>query len=604
MSSYRWWIIWTVAMCCAGIVPVVPAASADTDSSKPAATKAYSPFDEPRPKIPQEITDDKRLDQKVKVFVKSTNMKQLFADLSAKTGVKITAAREVSGERLIIYFHKRPLRDVMTEVSGLYGYRWLISGKPGAYEYQLFEDLRHAARRDKLKEERKDRMDALLMDFLDKYLRDESALQSLAASNPAFQRLLANPEYKGRMDQMRRILSGLGRDRLSNALADGRLALTLGDLSPACQNEMCEWLNNAQRSIAEDYRRYGEDPSGFLVPYTVEGLSSAPVRVSRVEVGDESLPNFEIRIKGTGVVAVTQCPGGRNVTEQGLRSGAGWPAREQVLADKPLPDDPKITSKPARLWRRLLFGDVLETLAGQSDMDVIADYYMQPKYVNPLTAAPFGKYVSGACADFNYTCRASGGTLQFRCNNWYSAPLMDEPPSELLGRLWSKFGKLGELDFNDILEIAALPDSQAKWPGFGFIPGASGVASDLPILRFWKSLSEDQLKTACSDEGLPAAEFDAEHMAHLMSLIPKNEERPVSSDDLARAVFRIEPLDTSVKGNALDPTSGKTIRVSAPSGSLFTYFALAESQVDESIVKALLSQRKSDAEADVIEVLQ
>ena len=574
---------------------------ASADGSR--VSKAYSPFDEPRPKIPQEILSDKRLDQHVKVFVKSKNLKQLFAALSDKTGVKITASQKLRGERPIIYFHKRPLRDVMTEISGLYGYRWFISGKLGAYQYELFEDLRHAKRRDELKQERKDRLDALLMDFLDAYLRDEGALQTLAASNPRFQRLLADPEYKAGTDQMRRILSGLGRDRLSKALAEGRLAVTLGDLPPACQNELCDWLNKAQENVAEDYRRYGWEDPGF-VPHTVEDLSSASVRVSRAELGDESLPNFEIRTSGTRVGAVNQWPGGRNATEQGLRSGAGWPAREQVIADKPLPDDPKITSKPARLWRRLLFGDVLENLAGQSDMDVIADYYLQAKYVNPLAAEPFSKYVSGACADFNYTCRVSEKTLRFRHNNWYSAPPMDEPPSDLPRRLWSKLEKSGELDFNDMLEIAALPDSQVKWPGFAFIPGASRVVSDLPILRFWKSLSQDQLKTACSGDGLPAAELDAEQMARLKSSIPKDEERPVSPDDLARAVLRIEPADTSANENALDPRSGKTIRVAGPSGTIRTLFALVEPGVDESILKALLSQRKSDAEADMIEALE
>jgi len=49
----------------------------------------YNPFDEPKQKVRDEILADKRLDVKVNVSCKSRNLKDLFADLSAKTGVKL-----------------------------------------------------------------------------------------------------------------------------------------------------------------------------------------------------------------------------------------------------------------------------------------------------------------------------------------------------------------------------------------------------------------------------------------------------------------------------------------------------------------------------------
>lgn len=97
--------------------------------------KPYQPFDEPKPKIPQEILADSRLDKHVKVFVKSKNLQQLFAELSAKTDVKLLTSQKLWGERAIIYCHDRPLRDVMTEVSNLFGYHWSVKGLPGSYRY-------------------------------------------------------------------------------------------------------------------------------------------------------------------------------------------------------------------------------------------------------------------------------------------------------------------------------------------------------------------------------------------------------------------------------------------------------------------------------------
>ncbi|NIM06695.1 MAG: hypothetical protein GTN65_14020, partial [Armatimonadetes bacterium] len=137
-SRYATVVLLAVIVVCSGLgISQSPAWAARISESESGtvALKPYMPFDEPKPKIPKEILSDARLDQKVKVFVKSKNFKQLFAELSEKTGVKLGTTREISGERAIIYFHKRPLRDVMTEISGLYGYHWLVKGKKGEYRY-------------------------------------------------------------------------------------------------------------------------------------------------------------------------------------------------------------------------------------------------------------------------------------------------------------------------------------------------------------------------------------------------------------------------------------------------------------------------------------
>ena len=131
--------------------------------------KPYQPLDEPKPKLPQEILTDSRLDRRVKVFVKSKNLQQLFAELSAKTDIKLLANQKLWGERAIIYFHDRPLRDVMTEVANLFGYHWSVKGFPGHYRYELYEDSRHAKRRDGLRKEQAEAQNELVIEFNKKF---------------------------------------------------------------------------------------------------------------------------------------------------------------------------------------------------------------------------------------------------------------------------------------------------------------------------------------------------------------------------------------------------------------------------------------------------
>ena len=98
-----------------------PAHGADGSSS----IKPYSPFDEPKPVLPQEMAADKRLDQKVKVYSRSNSMKGLLDALSSVTGVKLSVEPRLQAEHPLIFFRGRSLRDVMTDLSGFYGYTWL-----------------------------------------------------------------------------------------------------------------------------------------------------------------------------------------------------------------------------------------------------------------------------------------------------------------------------------------------------------------------------------------------------------------------------------------------------------------------------------------------
>ncbi len=134
-------------------------------STGTSAQKSYSPFDEAQSRIPKAMIGDVRLDRKVKVFCKSRNVKDMFSDISAKTGIRITANSSIAGQRVILYFHNRPLRDVMTEVANTLGLYWMVTGKEGSYSYELIEDLAHRNRRYQVQKEIDDYKNGILADF-------------------------------------------------------------------------------------------------------------------------------------------------------------------------------------------------------------------------------------------------------------------------------------------------------------------------------------------------------------------------------------------------------------------------------------------------------
>ncbi|MCX6376580.1 MAG: hypothetical protein NTU88_11200, partial [Armatimonadetes bacterium] len=485
----------------------------------PQSGKAYSPFDEPRPKIPQEILSDKRLDQKVKVFVKSKNMKQLFTDLRAKTGVKITAARELWSERPIIYFHSRRLRDVMTEVSGLYGYRWLITGKPGAYEYEMYEDIRHAKRRADAAKEMKAEQDSILLDVAQRCMKDDKTLDRLVEMKPddVGLRLMA-PTLK----DTSRLFARLGPDFLRDVLANGNVDCKVSDLPMAWQQALCDWRNAIWERTRASYREEGQEPPSYLLKiFTPADMAPSSFKITRIS-GDSLMPSF-------GLSVMTPLEGGRSsgsilswpfrhLSENEARSVAGRDVVKTVLSADPLPDEPKITAEKLRLlgFRRvLLIGDVLDAVARQSDYDVLADYHFRKETMKAFKAVPVRQVVDNVCDTFLYVCRVSGNTLQFRYNKWFIEPMVVEPPGDVIEGLWRTVETKGRLDIRDLLKLAPLTDAQLKWPGFKLMPGGYEIGDRMATLRLWASLSSEEESLARTEAGLPVSQLPREQRSKL-----------------------------------------------------------------------------------------
>lgn len=89
----------------------------------------------------QKVTDP-RLYANVTVSLKHASMSELCAELGRQTNVRISAGRNTADDNVTVFVTARPCRDVMREVSRLFGFIWERSGSDGNYTYVLRQDTK------------------------------------------------------------------------------------------------------------------------------------------------------------------------------------------------------------------------------------------------------------------------------------------------------------------------------------------------------------------------------------------------------------------------------------------------------------------------------
>lgn len=600
------------------VVILCSCVSIGTHAASGAARKAYSPFDEPKRNIPNEILTDKRLDQKVKVFAKDRNLRQLFADLSATTGVEITAAHDVCDERVIIFFHGRPLRDVMTELSGLCGYHWMVTGKSGSYDYELFEDTRREGKRASITAAIKAEQEETLLDFTETLARGgpdaDAALERLKLADSDAYGLVTSPQGKN----VSEMLNQLGTGLLIQALANQPAGCRVGDLPPEAQDAIFKCMHDTLPGV------------------TPGDMPDVQVKVERIVPGADGMPrlNLGLSLPNHGSMGIAWPP----VSGDGMRRAVDRPVAEDVVGETSFPEDQKIAVDKLR-WlphaRGLLFGDLLEAIAVQSGRDVIADYYLQNEYVGAVRTQPLEKAIRMICKTFLYTCQVSGQTMRFRNNKWYAQDTLHEPPSQVVEHLWATLAQTGQLGMRDLTEMASLKDEQLKWPGFRFIPGVDDAQEQPYLVRLWGSLSLAQEEKARSAEGLPVSELRPDQEDRMDAWMAA-QKVDVSAEDVDKAVVLVTTSHPEVKeqpgggvsfswSNADQERGATSLRTSRGAKNLYAEVSQSVFEclclrypsklmvpasirlykpLDEQERKEIIAQRKADKDAEKTELVQ
>jgi hypothetical protein len=85
---------------------------------------------------------DARLTREVTLACKGMAFSDLCDQLRHDTGIELSAGPSAADEKVTIFCEKRPLRDIMREINRVFSFTWLRSGRPGAFKYELEQDLK------------------------------------------------------------------------------------------------------------------------------------------------------------------------------------------------------------------------------------------------------------------------------------------------------------------------------------------------------------------------------------------------------------------------------------------------------------------------------
>jgi len=94
---------------------------------------------------------DSRLVHNISLALKHASMKEVCRELSRQTGVRISAGRNVADENATLFVGSRPAREVMREISLVFGFIWDREGEDGAYSYRLKQSTDSLVEEEKLR---------------------------------------------------------------------------------------------------------------------------------------------------------------------------------------------------------------------------------------------------------------------------------------------------------------------------------------------------------------------------------------------------------------------------------------------------------------------
>jgi hypothetical protein len=492
-----------------------PRIAAASDRAVVAATEAYQR---------EAAIVDARLAREVTCAFKATALSDLCDRLRSDTGIQLVAGNSVADEKVIVFCEKLPLRDVMRQLSRPFGYTWLRSGTPGAYRYELVQDLKSQLLEEELRN--RDRNQALLAleKEIERYrpylnLTPDEALARAKSAAPAEKKLLETLSGKGWAGlQMYARLSA--RDQAG--LRAGQQVRFMTKPGPGDQPLPPE-IQKGVLQVFRDWKvvRDGDVYKMAWEPDTPGGVSAETLSLSITEAyvglqlgqselgrmglhGDVywSIPGSRVGGGGSGesfVEAVSPTVArpdnraanaklardpafrARVAVEPGARREAPDASPAETGRDEGAEPTPASASRLASsASKKVTTADVLEALHRATGMPVVADYYT--RLFKPETVSARGLPLFEA---LNELCE----TMRLRWNQDEATGAQSPPASRVLGdaggRAWLQFRsasyyddrlkevpnrllnhwvaarrKHGALTLDDLCEIAQLPDAQ------------------------------------------------------------------------------------------------------------------------------------------------
>jgi RNA polymerase sigma-70 factor, ECF subfamily len=539
--------------------------------------------------LPAEEVVDGRLVQKVSLGLKGMALSDVCAHLKAETGVSVVAGNSVADEKVTLFCQKLPLREVMRQLSRPFGYAWVRSGSPGAYRYELVQDLRSQLLEEELRN--RDRNEALLA--LERDLQryrpylgltpDEALAQSKGATGPrkALLETLAEPGWAAIQLYFRLSTQELAAMRAGQQVTySGAPRPGERPLPPEIGRGILQAFRD--RRLAPQDGRYNYTPDatvpGAVAPAALPDASGrVDLRILQPEIGRFALHatvTFFTLVHGSpDYNGWTHCTCGSGMSETTVEPRNSQ--RNAALASDPAmrrlitiaPAAPSDGSQPAAsvtasangsaspgpvaeaTGRKVATADVLEAIHRATGLPVIGESYTRLYEPSKLSVQnmPLFEALNQLADATRFRWRREDAWLQFRTTNYYDERVK-EVPNRLLSRWAEARRRQGMLTIEEVVEIAQLSDAQLDATSmaegareqWGLVEWDRTRDSLLrPHLRFLAGFTPDQRQEAMRATGLLFSKMSLAQQQRYLALCLTGD--PLESlNELAGASLRVD----------------------------------------------------------------
>ena len=479
---------------------------------------------------------DSRLVRNVTISLKHASMTEICAELTRQTGVQMAAGRNARDENATIFVSSRPAREVMPQISLVFGFVWEREGEDGAYTYRLKQTPESLVAEEK---QRNDDVTQAINALTHRVRNGAAQAGNLEdACRRAFAELLP--------DELDRLRSGL-----SVAVAS-KPVLSQGQLDSDLTTTLLKAMGGI-KPVLDSYTATADLNDPDLIPFTQMRDSGANVtfRMKLTEFGGASLaadasaygstdkfgPSSWGRPVKIGTVdGAAESPVDNAKSNVALRNDKGMseavdlkPVPTVPLADQTFAPEAQNYTSIATLYAsyRLAEGlqpprpymtsdDLWQSVHAATGRDVIADSYSRLFRLTGYKGELFD-VLNQACDAMHLRWSKSDGWLVGR-SQAYCWQRTNEVPKEKLAT-WLKLRKQshdGCLPIQGLIEMSSLDDRQLdaisvgmtivnQWnlPEWGIVSRPLwpfGTEPIRPLVRFLGELPPDQLQAILNHE--------------------------------------------------------------------------------------------------------
>jgi hypothetical protein len=495
---------------------------------------------------------DVRLLRKVSLQVKGIALADVCTQLQEKTGVEFRASRAVGDEKVTIFVKEQPARNVMRAVARLFGYYWDRVGEPGAYRYELNQDLRSQL----VEEELRNRdlnaalvvMDAEMEKYRPYLGTSFEQLKEIWQKNKE----TLDKETQDLLVQAM-VLGGWGGIQLYSRLtAADRLALRAGqdlvfrlDAPNPDRRLPADWIQPLLRSYTLDEFPIGNQRVKLADIPGVK-LTQVRLRLDRTELGQVSLYSTmsaiwinglsESSLANNSLLARGRSPSVANPDNATANAALRRrPPFDQIISLCPEPSCPEQkraqaggkaprsdARPPVRQLRPHVFSaDVWESVHRETGLPIVADYYTRTYPLDQTTVTKRPLFDALCSVGDTLGVRWSQDSEYLLCRSTsYFWDKLKEVSNRYLQRWAQSRDANGGLPLADLLEMATMPDQQLDanrqtqaiehcWglPEWRMVSRLTSRGTDgtgaRERARFLSTLGPEQLRRSLGPGGLP-----------------------------------------------------------------------------------------------------